>query len=818
MQLAGFKLAGVGAIALLCAACQPSREELIAEHEATLQRYCLDCHNQAERAGDMALEPVRLGDVAADADKWERVVRKLRAGMMPPVDQPRPEHATYTALAGFLERELDDHPTPQMPPPGLHRLNRAEYRNAIRDLLVLDIDAAAFLPADDSSRGFDNQAGTLGLSPALLEAYLGAAGKISRLALGRVEAPTQALYRVAADATQNYHVEGLPFGTRGGILVEHFFPVDAEYNLKVYSVNLGNMGNFRPFGEMRGEQLEVLLDGARVALVDWDEAFNLNRGFGGGNGQLKTIDVRVPVTAGPHRVGVTFLATNYAPGLDINRPFERSTIETGGLPGYSFYPHIGSVRIDGPYETTGVPRGVRGTPSREAILVCRPADESAEEACARQIVTSLARRAYRGADTPADVEMLLEFYRLGSEGGDFEGGIELALQRLLADPKFIYRVEHEPAELLAGELYAVGDVELASRLSFFLWSSIPDEELLTLAGQGRLGDPKVLADQVRRMLADPRSEALTANFAGQWLNLRALEGHVPVAALFPDFDDNLRQAFRRETELFFDSLIRENRPVTELLTADYTFVDERLAKHYGIPGVYGSRFQRVTLGDELDARRGLLGKGSLLTVSSQPIRTSPVIRGYWVLQNLLGVPPPPPPADVPDLEPQKVDAAGNARVPTMREQMEKHRANPACVGCHQLMDPIGFALEPFDAIGRARTTDGDTVIDAGSVMYDGTPINGPADLRKFLLSYEDQFVRNVTEKLLTYALGRGVEYYDMPVVRSIAAQAEKDDYRFASLIIGVVQSEPFRSSRKAEGGGVVAAAPDTAAATAAARN
>ena len=808
MQLAGFRLAGVGAIALLCAACQPSREELIAEHEATLKRYCLDCHNQAERAGEMTLEPVRLRDVAADAGKWERVVRKLRAGMMPPVDQPRPEHSTYTALASFLEHELDDHPTPQMPPPGLHRLNRAEYGNAIRDLLALDIDPAAFLPADDSSRGFDNQAGTLGLSPALLEAYLGAAGKISRLALGRVETPTQALYRVAADATQNYHVEGLPFGTRGGILVEHTFPVDAEYNFKVYSVNLGNMGNFRPFGEMRGEQLEVLLDGARVALIDWDEAFGIDRGFGGGNGQLKTIDVRVPVTAGPHRVGVTFLATNYAPGLDINRPFERSTIETGGLPGYSFYPHIGSVRIDGPYETTGV----SATQSRKAILVCEPADASAHEACAREILTALARRAYRGADTPADVDMLLEFYRAGSEAGDFEGGIELALQRLLADPKFIYRIEHEPAELAPGELYAVGDVELASRLSFFLWSSIPDEELLTLASQGRLRDAQVLEAQVRRMLADPRSEALTANFAGQWLNLRALEGHVPVAALFPDFDDNLRQSFRRETELFFDSLIRENRPVTELLTADYTFVDERLAKHYGIPGVYGSRFRRVTLPDELDARRGLLGKGSLLTVSSQPIRTSPVIRGYWVLQNLLGVPPPPPPADVPDLEPQEVDAAGNARIPTMREQMEKHRANPACVGCHQLMDPIGFALEPFDAIGRARTTDGDTVIDAGSVMYDGTPIDGPADLRKFLLGYEDQFVRNVTEKLLTYALGRGVEYYDMPVVRSIAAQAEKDDYRFASLIVGVVQSEPFRSSRKSAGEGVVAATTTAAAA------
>ena len=807
---AGLRLASLSVLALLSAACQPSREKLIAEHEATLERYCLDCHNQAERAGELALEPVRLSDVAASPDKWERVVRKLRAGMMPPADQPRPEHATYAELAGFLEHELDARAVAEMPAPGLHRLNRVEYGNAVRDLLALDIDPAAFLPADDVSRGFDNQAGTLGLSSALLEAYLGAAGKISRLALGHVEAPTQALYRVAADATQNYHVEGLPFGTRGGLLMEHTFPADAEYNIKVYSVNLGNMGNFRPFGEVRGEQLEILLDGARIALIDWDEAFNINRGFGGGDGELKTIDVRVPVTAGPHRVGVTFLATNYAPGLDINRAFERSTIETGGLPGYTFYPHIGSVRVDGPYEPTGVSE----TPSRKAILTCKPADAAAEELCAREIMTSLAHRAFRGAQTSADVETLLEFYRSGRAAGNFEGGIELALQRLLADPKFIYRVEHEPTDLKAGDLYAVGDVELASRLSFFLWSSIPDDELLALAEQGRLKDPQVLELQVRRMLADPRSEALTANFAGQWLNLRALEGHVPVAALFPDFDDNLRQSFRRETELFFDSLIRENRPVTELITADYTFVDERLAKHYGISGAYGSRFQRVALDEEHDARRGLLGKGSLLATSSQPIRTSPVIRGYWVLQNLLGVPPPPPPADVPELETPKNDAAGNARVPSMREQMEHHRDNPACVGCHQLMDPIGFALEQFDAIGRWRTTDGENAIDATSVMYDGTPINGVADLRQFLLNYEDQFVRNATEKLLTYALGRGVEYYDMPVVRKIAGDAAEDDYRFASLIVGVVQSEPFRSSRK--GGEVVAS--DTAAATAAVAN
>jgi hypothetical protein len=778
---------------LAAAGCQPSREEVVASHQATISHYCLDCHNYAEQVADLSLEPVKLDDVAGHPEKWEHVVRKLRAGMMPPTGNPRPDRKTYVALASWIEGELDRNPSELLPAPGLHRMNRAEYGNAIRDLLALDIDADAFLPADDSSRGFDNQAGTLGLSPALLEAYLSAAGKISRLALGQVEAPSQAMYRVATDATQNYHVEGLPFGTRGGLVVEHEFPADAEYNIKVYSVNLGNMGNFRPFGEIRGEKLEVLLDGARVALIDWDEAFGLNKpGFGGFSGQLKTIDVKVPITAGPHRVGVTFLATNYAPGLDMNRAFERSTIETGGLPGYTFYPHIGSVRIDGPYD----PKGAGDTPSRRKVLSCTPAGTAEERPCAERIVHGLARHAYRGTQNESDVDTLMAFYEQGRKIGDFEHGIELAIERLLADPKFIYRIEQEPAGVGEGENYRISDLELASRLSFFLWSSIPDEELLSLAEQGKLSDDATLEKQVRRMIADPRSEALTKNFAGQWLNLRALEGHVPVASLFPDFDDNLRQSFRTETEMLFDSLVRENRPISELLTADYTFVNERLAKHYGIPGIYGSQFRRVTLGPELDARRGLLGKGSLLAVSSQPIRTSPVIRGYWVLQNLLGVPPPPPPPNVPDLKDQKGDAAGNTAIPSMREQMEAHRKDPACAGCHTLMDPIGFALEQFDAIGTWRTTDGPNTIDAAAVMYDGTKVNGPKDLRNFLLTYSDQFARTVTEKLMTYALGRGVEYYDMPIVRKIVHDADKDDYRFGTLILGVVKSDPFQMNSK----------------------
>jgi uncharacterized protein DUF1592/uncharacterized protein DUF1588/uncharacterized protein DUF1585/uncharacterized protein DUF1587/uncharacterized protein DUF1595/cbb3-type cytochrome c oxidase subunit III len=781
------KIALFGCAALAGAGCQPSREELVAENKATIKSYCLECHNYEEQVGNLSLESLDLTNVGTNAEQWEHVVRKLRAGVMPPSGQPRPDKDAYIALASYIEQELDSTAAPKLPAPGLHRLNRAEYGNAIRDLVALDIDPGAFLPADDVSRGFDNQAGTLALSPALLEAYLSAAGKITRLALGAVDTPSQTLYRVAEDATQNYHVEGLPFGTRGGLVVEHEFPTDAEYLFKVFSVNLGNMGNFRPFGEIRGEKLEILVDGERVALVDWDEAL-VGRGFGGN--KLRTIDVRVPVTAGPHKIGVTFLATNYAPGLDMNRAFERSTIETGGLPGYTFYPHVGSVRVEGPYDA----KGPGDTPSRRAILACEPANQAEARPCAERIVRTLARRAFRGTATQEDLDMLLAFYDQGSAQEGFESGIQMALERLLTDPKFIYRFEQPHPELTEGTPFRISDLELASRLSFFLWSSIPDDELLTLAEQGKLKDEKVLEGQVQRMLADPRSEALTKNFAGQWLNLRALDGHVPVAKLFPDFDDNLRQAFRRETELFFDSLVRENRPVTELLTADYTFVNERLAKHYGIPGIYGSHFRRVTLGKEHDARRGLLGKGSLLAVSSQPIRTSPVIRGYWVLQNLLGTPPPPPPEDVPDLPENKDDAAGNAAMPTMRAQMERHRADPACSGCHMLMDPIGFALEQFDAIGRWRTTDGPSPIDASSVMYDGTKIAGPADLRNFLLGYSEQFVRTVTEKMLTYAVGRGVEYDDMPVVRSIAREAADDDYRFDTLITAVVKSDPFQMS------------------------
>jgi hypothetical protein len=465
------------------------------------------------------------------------------------------------------------------------------------------------------------------------------------------------------------------------------------------------------------------------------------------------------------------------------------------------------MRIDGPYDAGGAD----DTPSRRAVFVCEPATADQERPCAERIATAVARRAYRGLQSSEDIETLMRFYEAGRDAGGFDTGIEMVLQRVLADPKFIYRIEAEPVDVAPGETYRISDLELASRLSFFLWSSIPDDELLTLAEQGRLKSPDVLEQQVARMLDDPRSAALSANFAGQWLNLRALDGHVPVVDLFPDFDDNLREALRRETELFFDSLIRENRSAMELLTADYTFVNERLAKHYGIPGIKGSRFRRVELGEEFEARRGVLGKGALLTVWSQPVRTSPVIRGYRVLQDLLGVPPPPPPDDVPDLEPVEADATGNASQPSMREQMQRHQADPVCSACHVLMDPIGFALEPFDAVGGWRTEDGGEPINTSVVMYDGTPVDGPADLREFLLEHSDRFLRNATEKLLTYALGRGVEYYDMPFVREITRAAERDDYRMRALITAVVLSDAFQMNGKVE-----RAVPETAGSSASA--
>jgi hypothetical protein len=756
-----------------------------------LDKYCLSCHNYTDYKGGLELELFDPEHPLDYAQVAEKMLKKMRVGMMPPAGEDRPDPAAVRSFIHTLEKTIDANEKPSLSVPKLHRLNRTEYANAVRDLLAVDIDTSKFLPADDSSRGFDNQASALTLSSSLLEAYLSAATRISRIAVGEAASPTQVTYRVPEDTTQNYHVEGLPFGTRGGLQINHTFPSDGTYTFKVFSVNLGNMGNFRPFGEIKGEQLLVYVDDKRIAKIDWDKALGVNRRFDEeGSGQLKTIDVTLPLSAGEHKIGVTFLATNFAPGLDMNHAFERSTIETGGLPGFTFYPHIGSVRIDGPTDA----KEATDSPSRKRIFTCHPAKPSEEERCARDITTKLVRRAYRGYSNAESVDALMGFYKIGrSNNGSFDNGIAAVVQRLLVDPKFLYRVETTPNGVAPGAAYRVNDLDLASRLSFFLWSSIPDDTLLQLAESKQLSKPDVFKKQVRRMLGDPRASALTRNFAAQWLGLRALAGHAPVVDQFPDFDDNLRQAFREEAELLFTSLLEEDRSVMDLLTADYTFVNERLAIHYGIPGVRGSEFRRVKLDGDLASRQGLLGKGAILTVSSQPGRTSPVIRGQWVLRNLLGTPAPDPPANVPALDAKTTDQAGNGKVPSMRESLSAHRDKPQCSGCHKLMDPIGFALEPFDAVGHARTLDGSgQPIDAKDVMYDGTTVNGPVGVRDFVLKYKDQYVSNVVSNLLTYALGRGVEYDDMPTVRSIVAKTAGDNYKLKTLIEAITATDVFQ--------------------------
>jgi hypothetical protein len=759
-----------------------------ASERALLDQYCVVCHNQRLKTGGLTLDQLDITRVHEHPEIWEKVVRKLRAGMMPPSGLPRPAAPVMDSMITFMEKELDHDSAPNLTPPGMHRMNRTEYTNAIRDVLGLQVDATKFLPPDDSTHGFDNIAGALTLSPALMEAYLSAAGKISRLAIGDVSAPTQAVFEVPADTAQNYHIEGLPFGTRGGILIKYQFPADGEYSFKVKGVT----GYFQAvLGGVKGEQLEVTVDGDRKKLFDWDKEISTTTGMGRST-------ERIPVKAGVHTVGVTFLATNDVPGSELNRPFQRTMNTPGSIPGFLFYPHVGQVWIEGPYNAAGA----KGSPSREKIFVCRPATPRDEAPCARTILSTLAKHAYRRPPTPADLAALTEFYQTGrGGGGTFDDGIEAALQRLLVDPEFVYRSEVEPAGGAPGSSYRISDLALASRLSFFLWSSVPDDELINLAAQGKLRDRTVLETQVRRMLADPKSEAFITNFTGQWLGVRSLTTSEPVVNLFPDFDDNLRAAYRHEVELFFGSVVREDRSILDLLTANYTFVNERLAKQYGIPNIYGSQFREVTLPADLDERRGLLGKGALLTETSNAARTSPVTRGKWFLQTFLGVSPPDPPPNVPTLKEQAVDSTGNAKAPTMRQTMEAHRKNPVCASCHKIFEPIGLALENFDAVGTWRTMDGDSPIDASGVLVDGTKVNGVASLRESLVGRSDQFVRVVTEKMTTYALGRGVEYQDMPLVRSIVRDSARTNYNFSSLVLGVVESAPFQMNTKSAAGG-----------------
>jgi hypothetical protein len=749
-----------------------------------LDRYCVVCHNDKAKTANLSLEKLDLTTAGDNPELWEKVVRKLRAGVMPPPGVRRPPLAEYQGLRDWLETEIDRKAVGRLNPGsiGLHRLNRTEYSSVISDLLDLEVDTTTLLPPDDSARGFDNVAGSLTISPTLLEAYTTAAARIARMAVGYWKTPTESAFIAPGDTSQNEHIEGLPLGTRGGMLVHHSFPADGEYKFSIQNFGLGKY--------VPGEQLELLIDGERVHLFDY-VGVGLTQGMQGeADGSL---DITIPVKAGTHTVGAAFLAANYRPSLDLIRQYERKSLENNSIPQLQYYPAIGLLRIQGPFH----PMRPENAPSMRKVFTCRPSEASEEEACAKDILRTLARRAYRRPPTSGDLERLMSFYQQGRRDGQFEDGVELALRRILASPQFLVRAEKEPASLPAGQPYRVSDLELASRLSFFLWSSIPDDLLISLASQAKLHNPAVLEQQVRRMLVDPRSERLVENFGDQLLYLRNLPATSPDGVFYPNWDDELRKGFRRETELLLESIVREDRSVVDLLTADYTFLNERLARHYGIPNIYGSEFRRVALGPELDYRRGLLGQGSFLSVTwVQNFRTSPVKRGVWVLENILGTPPPEPPPNVPPLEDTK---GGGQKILTLREQMTMHRKNEPCASCHKLMDPIGFALENFDADATWRTKqggDGGVVIDASAELWDGTKVNGPVELRKALVGYSPQFVRMITEKLMTYGVGRGVEYYDMPVIRSIVRDAEKNNYRFSSLLLGVIESAPFQMRTK----------------------
>jgi hypothetical protein len=758
-----------------------------AAQRALLDKYCVTCHNDRVKTANLSLQGVDLAHVADRAELWEKVIRKMRAGVMPPPDMPRPPRAEYEGLRDWLEAEID-RVAATRPMPGavvLHRLNRTEYANAVRDLLDLQVDVAALLPPDDSANGFDNIAGSLTISPTLLESYATAAARVARMAVGYWRSPTEATYLASSDASQNQRLDGMPFGTRGGIVSRHDFPADGEYRFSIQNFGIGSY--------IPGEQLALIIDGERAHVWPY-------RGVGVNVGMTAdadgTLEVTVPVRAGSRVVGATFLATNYRPSLDIIRHYDRKSLENNTIPQIQNYPAIGFVRIQGPFNA----QRPTDSASRRKVFTCRPASVQAparhalsEHACARQILTALARRAYRRPPTAQEMTSLLTFYDEGRKGATFDDGIELALRLILASPHFLVRAEQEPATLRAGQPYRIRDLELASRLSFFLWSSVPDDELITLATQGRLSQPRVLEQQVRRLLADPRSEALVSNFAQQLLYLRNLPATSPDGIFYPNWDNELRQSLRRESELFFDSIIREDRDVVDLLTADYTFVNERLARHYGIPNVYGSRFRRVTLPVELDYRRGLLGKGSFLAVTwTQNFRSSPVKRGVWVLENILGTPPPEPPPNVPALEETKGEGG---KTLSLREQMTLHRANPTCSSCHKIMDPIGFALENLDADASFRAKqggDGGMVIDAKVTLFDGQQVNGPSGLREALLRYSPQFVRMFVEKTMTYALGRGLDHTDMPTVRAIVRDAAREQNRFSAIVLGVVRSPQFQ--------------------------
>ena len=832
MQSRRFPVVVGGAALMLSTSVYPQQTpdggSTAVSHQAVVTRYCVSCHNDRAKTGGLSLERMTVASVGDHPEVWEKVVHKLHGNLMPPPERPRPDHATLKNLITFLETSLD-RVADLKPDPGrteaLHRLNRAEYRNAVRDLLALDIDVSAMLPADDVSYGFDNIAGVQRMSPTLMERYLTAAQKISSVAVGASpRALATETFLVPAELRQDDRLDGLPFGTRGGTLLRHTFPRDGTYSIRVQLTRYAGAS----FDEVpvfdEPQRLELSLDGVPLHVFELPPAVRTEgRGYSGANrrGLDSNWQVQFQAKAGPREVTLTFL--NRTPALleNLLEPFERPA--PGGPNGYYTTQkgaYLRSVVINGPHEATGPGT----TPSRDRIFVCRPkagasgaargngapqAERASggqgppdfnndENGCAKKILTALARRAFRRPVVEADLDSLITSYNEGRAGGDFERGIERAVEALLVSPEFLYRIERDPGALgapgaiAASGAYRINDLELASRLSFFLWSSIPDDTLLDLAAVGKLQNSSVLEQQVRRMLADPRAEALITNFVGQWLFLRNLPTILPDPRRESDFDEDLRQGFRRETELFTSSILREDRSVLELLTANHTFVNERLAKHYGIPHVRGTHFRRVERSD--DRRRGLLGHGSVLAVTSFPNRTSPVVRGKWILENLLGTPLPPPPPDVPALV--EKPNPGDEEQP-MRARIAQHRANPVCASCHATMDPLGLSLENFDMVGRWREVDEARIpIDASGVLPDGTKFEGPAGLRNVILSDPDRFVRTVTEKMLIYALGRGLEHYDMPAVRKIARDAAKQKYRASSLVLGIVNSRPFLMRRR----------------------
>lgn len=754
---------------------------------ALVDRYCVGCHSDKLKTGQLSLQNLDLSNPVAHAETWEKVIRKLRTGAMPPQGLPR-DLAALDKFATYLETSLDKAAAAKVNPgrATLHRMNRAEYANSIRDLLALNIDVTQLLPPDDESYGFDNNADVLGVSPALLEQYVSASAKIAKLAVGDPGiGPVAATYRTRPDLSQVNRIEGMPLGTRGGMVANHNFPLDGEYTFKILLAR-NTVDVIRGLEEVN--EVEILIDNARVFSMKIGGKDDTDKVTVNPTAMLQEMNDRltakVHVTAGPHAVAATFVKKNAAQEDYILEPFLRSTLDPVNEAGL---PHIENLTIAGPYN----PVGPGHTPSREKIFTCAPTQASEEVACAREILSKLAKQAYRRPVSDRDLEPLLSFYQASRNRGDnFDQGIESGIRMILSDPQFVFRFEPEPANVPVGSVYRVSDTELASRLAFFLWSSLPDEQLLELASQSKLHDKAVLEQQVRRMLADPKADALVENFASQWLFLRNMKNTFPDPQEFPNFDDNLRQDLRKETTLFIGSIFREDHNVMDLLDADYTFVNERVARHYGIPGVYGPRFRRVKITD--DARRGLLGQASILSVTSHTTRTSPVLRGKWILSNLLGTPPPPPPPDAPALK----ENGELAKPTSVRERLELHRANSPCSGCHAVMDPLGFALENFDATGRWRTMDSGEKIDTSGVLLDGTKVDGPQALRKALLARPNVFMTTFTDKLMTYALGRGLDYNDMPAVRAVVRSAAQNQNKFSSVVLGIVDSVPFQMKTK----------------------